>query len=95
MVTFNKGRRVLILKYGIEAPLHTCIEGEENFMQSLSAFSFLFFGDKTRITFETLTCTFIVWLLNVMLCAIWKHLYNLKNVKNTHGGKLLLGLQLY
>ena len=25
-----------------------------------------------------------------MLCAIWHHLYNLKNVKNTHGGLLLL-----
>ena len=26
----------------------------------------------------------------VMLCAIWYHLYNLKNVKNTHGGVLIL-----
>ena len=26
----------------------------------------------------------------VMLCAIWYNLYNLKNVKNTHGGVLLL-----
>ena len=25
-----------------------------------------------------------------MLCAIWYHLYNLKNVKNTLGGMLLL-----
>ena len=25
-----------------------------------------------------------------MCCAIWHHLYNLKNVKNTHGGVLLL-----
>ena len=25
-----------------------------------------------------------------MLCAIWHHLYNLKNVKNTHAGVLLL-----
>ena len=25
-----------------------------------------------------------------MLSAIWHHLHNLKNVKNTHGGKLLL-----
>ena len=25
----------------------------------------------------------------VMRCAIWYHLYNLKNVKNTHGGVLL------
>ena len=27
---------------------------------------------------------------NVMLCAIWCHLYNLKNVKITHGGVLIL-----
>ena len=25
-----------------------------------------------------------------MCCAIWYHLYNLKNVKNTHGGVLIL-----
>ena len=25
-----------------------------------------------------------------MRCAIWWHLYNLKNVKNTHGGVLIL-----
>ena len=25
-----------------------------------------------------------------MFCAIWYHLYNLKNVKNTHGAVLLL-----
>ena len=25
-----------------------------------------------------------------MFCTIWYHLYNLKNVKNTHGGVLLL-----
>ena len=29
------------------------------------------------------------WFLLVMLCAIWYHLYNLKNVKNTHGRVLL------
>ena len=29
-------------------------------------------------------------LLHVMLCAIWHHLYNLKNAKNIHGGVLLL-----
>ena len=31
--------------------------------------------------------------LCVMRCAIWYHLYNLKNVKNTHGGVLILWLQ--
>ena len=29
-----------------------------------------------------------------MCCAIWYHLYNLKNVKNTHGGVLLLVVKL-
>ena len=28
--------------------------------------------------------------LVVVLCAIWYHLHNLKNVKNTYGGVLLL-----
>ena len=28
--------------------------------------------------------------IHVMLCAIWYHLYNLKNVENTHGGVLRL-----
>ena len=28
--------------------------------------------------------------INVMRCAICYHLYNLKNVKNTHGGVLIL-----
>ena len=26
----------------------------------------------------------------VVRCAIWYHLYNLKNMKNTHGGVLIL-----
>ena len=28
--------------------------------------------------------------INVVRCVIWYHLRNLKNVKNTHGGVLLL-----
>ena len=31
-----------------------------------------------------------VWLSFVMLCAIWYHSCNFKNVKNTHGGALIL-----
>ena len=27
---------------------------------------------------------------NVLRCAIWHHLFNLKNVKSTHGGVLIL-----
>ena len=39
-------------------------------------------------------------MIDETLCAIWYHLYNLKNVKNTHGGMLILVklqavLQLY
>ena len=30
------------------------------------------------------------WFLHVMFCAVWYHLCNLKNVKNTHGRVLLL-----
>ena len=33
---------------------------------------------------------FLKSITNLMLCTIWYHLYNLKNVKNTHGGVLLL-----
>ena len=32
----------------------------------------------------------VVWYL-LMLCAIWYHFYNIKNVKKTYGGELLLG----
>ena len=44
---------------------------------------------------------FIVLLIIVIRCAIWYHLYYLKNVQNTHGGMLLLeklqakSMQLY
>ena len=33
---------------------------------------------------------FLFSFLNVMRCATWYHLHNLKNVKNNHGGVLLL-----
>ena len=33
---------------------------------------------------------FNVIFINVMRCAIWYHLYNIKIVKNTHGGVILL-----
>ena len=33
---------------------------------------------------------FLLLGLYVMLCVIWNHLYNFKNVKSTHGGVLLL-----
>ena len=39
---------------------------------------------------EPLPKKFMVESVDVVLCAIWYHSYNLKNVKNTHGGVLLL-----
>ena len=33
--------------------------------------------------------------LFVVRCAIWYHLYNLKNVKNTHGGVLAVGVGFF
>ena len=38
----------------------------------------------------TLQVLLVNYFKYVMLCAIWYHLYNLKNVKNTHRGVLLL-----
>ena len=44
---------------------------------------------------------FLLKFKNVMRCAIWYHLFNLKNVKSTHGGVLIIvklqasSLQLY
>ena len=32
----------------------------------------------------------LCFILNVVRCAIYYHLYNLKNMKNTHGGLLIL-----
>ena len=34
-------------------------------------------------------CSHMKWAY-VMLCAIWYHLHNSKDVKNTHGGVLLV-----
>ena len=59
-----------------------------------SMISFLFFRwPKTKLVIKNTK--------NVMFCTIWYHFYSLKNVKNTHGGALLLvklqafSLQLY
>ena len=40
---------------------------------------------KVKISLDTKICRKFV-----MRCAIWYHLHNLKNVKNTHGGVLIL-----
>ena len=41
-------------------------------------------------TSQNCSITMLVVSIRVMPCAIWYHLCNLKNVKNTHGGLLLL-----
>ena len=48
----------------------------------VAAWKHTFLGDITW------NLAMFCWL--VMLCAIWYHLYNSKNVKNIHGGVLLL-----
>ena len=32
----------------------------------------------------------LTWLIIAVLCAIWYHVHNLRNVKNPHGGVLLI-----
>ena len=54
---------------------------------SLKIFS-LFVHMKFHILAKT--DNFFLAFLHVMRCAIWYHLYNLKNVKNIHGGVLIL-----
>ena len=63
-----------------------------------NSFTGISFLDQENITL----CFFLTWNIfkemlrlacirkYVMHCAIWYHLYNFKNVKNTHGGVLLL-----
>ena len=57
-------------------------------------FSSVFRGYKTgTLAGNGLTSTSHFCQLNdiyVMRCAIWYHLYNLKNLKNTHGGVLFV-----
>ena len=57
----------------------------------------MFYGDVFLGFFEKQTCLnheyFIIkkYLRRyVVSCAIWYHLHNLKNIKNTHGGVLIL-----
>ena len=61
-----------------------------NFKSSVGKYSFLFIYHNLF-----LECAFILKVYQ-MLCVIWCNLYNLKNVKNTHGGmSLLVILQTY
>ena len=43
-----------------------------------------------RESFMTRKFSVVNSLLHAMCCTIWYHLHNLKNVKNTHGGVLIL-----
>ena len=73
---------ILFLRYSVFHILNHCITREScDVMMSISTWG------RTRF-----------WILDalrdlvpsVMLCAIWYHLYYLKNVKNTHRGVLLV-----
>ena len=44
---------------------------------------------KKRIKNKRISYVSTVWTIYVMLCMIWYHSYNFKNLKNTHGGVLL------
>ena len=50
--------------------------------------AFDIFKEKKDYVVGSVTPQFLSWY--VMRCAIWYHLYNLKNVKNTYGGVLIL-----
>ena len=45
---------------------------------------------KIRKTANDELCEVLILSKNVMRCAIWYHLHNLKNAKNTHGEVLIL-----
>ena len=60
-----------------------CYQGKESFFLFLLVFVFWLLGVFGTI-FNVYKFTF------VMFCAIWYHLNNLKNMKNAHGGVLLL-----
>ena len=53
------------------------VQGTEEFVRSVEKFENL----STRVLGSQ---------LYVVCCAIWYHLYNFENVKNTHGGVLFL-----
>ena len=52
------------------------------------------FIDELIFSYKFMLLTLRVFSVNsfkyVILCAIWYHLYNLKNMKSTHGGVILL-----
>ena len=47
------------------------------------------FSKKLILIFTVINCIMLIYHY-VVRCIIWYHLYNLKNVKNTRGGMLLL-----
>ena len=45
---------------------------------------------KKNVTSLSFNLPLLDFFIYVVHCAIWQHLYNFKNVKNTHGGVLIL-----
>ena len=63
--------------------------GNSGWMENVTSLLLLVFKKVTRSPWDNLLLTLALFSY-VMRCAIWCHLYNLKKVKNTHGGVLLL-----
>ena len=76
------------------AMMWVCSSGEIYLSTSLDSFRFNAFLDFLK-TFQSYGLIFAqmrfgLIISNAMRCAIWYHMYNLNNVKNTHRGVLLL-----
>ena len=73
--------------------MHNVVNGQTYF-KNLAAFTpqdfKSMFGHFTTLCMKGLIHLNSMFVSYEMLCAIWYHLYNFKNVKKTHGGVLLL-----
>ena len=76
-----------------ESP-HSCIfyavETERNGVKTVRFYINLYISIFTRVNYSHTPQIFLSKTLYDTLWAIWYHLYNFKNVKNTNGGVLLL-----
>ena len=70
------------------------LNSQENKQRQLSKFQrnkiFLSVSRYVAKSSRLLETNILDDICDVMRCAIWYHLYNLKNIKNTHGGALIL-----
>ena len=73
-----KSSEEVIISYYVIIMLHGCLHVKDDIMFELKIWGQGFWRESISISSY------------VMRCAIWYHLSNLKNVKNSHGGVLLL-----